>query len=121
MPKYYIWLKISSLDLKCCNAYLSCRFDAAYSILQMMRYHGEEIDSYSLNISQTSSTAVIDADITMATFLDLPIQPLYVVTIRAKNTAGTSAPFEVLIDTQTSGSCNIFALFCKNNNFFKEF
>lgn len=116
MPKYYIWSKISS-RLKCRNAYLSCLFDAAYSILQMTRYHGEEIDSYSLNISQTSSTAVIDADITMATFLDLPIQPLYVVTIRAKNTAGTSAPFEVLIDTQTSGSCNIFALFYKNNIF----
>lgn len=85
----------------------------------MTRYHDEEIRSYSLNISQTSSTAVIDADITMATFLDLPIQPLYTVTIRATNTAGTSAPFQVLIDTQTSGSCkSFFSLFCKDNKIF---
>lgn len=89
-----------------------------YSILQMTRYHDEEILSYSLSIPQTSSTAVTDADITMATFRDLPMQHFYAVTIRAKNTAGTSAPLQVLIDTQTSGSCKIFfSLFCENNFF----
>uniref|UniRef100_K1R8H3 Uncharacterized protein n=1 Tax=Magallana gigas TaxID=29159 RepID=K1R8H3_MAGGI len=71
---------------------------------KMTRYHDEERLSYSLSIPQTSSTAVTDADITMATFRDLPMQHFYAVTIRAKNTAGTSAPLQVLIDTQTSDS-----------------
>lgn len=92
-----------------------CLFDIYYSILQMTRYHDEEILSYSLSIPQTSSTAVTDADITMATFRDLPMQHFYAVTIRATNTAGSSAPLQVLIDTQTSGSFKIFfSLFCKN-------
>lgn len=71
---------------------------------KMTRYHDEKILSYSLSIPQTSSTAVTDADITMATFRDLPMQHFYAVTIRATNTAGSSAPLQVLIDTQTSDS-----------------
>ncbi|XP_062613659.1 uncharacterized protein LOC134275363 [Saccostrea cucullata] len=65
------------------------------------RYLNEEINGYNVNISQIlASNTVVNRS--MAGFYDLPVLPVYTVSIWAWNTAGTSSPSTMKIFSKNS-------------------